>query len=111
MKSANKTQDSPRALVKQGRLNEACDVIDMLSPVQDVHERTEITNNTMMLIQKNLEEEAECDSSWHDVFSQGKPRFAQRLTLAILSLAMLQISGINLITYCQYNISLFFETC
>lgn len=53
----------------------------------------------MSIIETSLLEEAESDSSWSDIFTQGRPRFFQRLCLAILSLAMMQLSGINLITY------------
>lgn len=53
----------------------------------------------MLQIQRALEEEAESNASWSDIFTQGKPRFFQRLVLAVMSLCMLQISGVNLITY------------
>ena len=53
----------------------------------------------MSLIDTALSEEAESNSSWSDIITQGRPRFFQRLVLAILSLAMMQLSGINLITY------------
>lgn len=53
----------------------------------------------MALIENALREEEKSDSSWHNIFTQGKPRFFQRLILAIMALCMLQISGINLITY------------
>jgi len=53
----------------------------------------------MSHIERALEEEAASDASWHDIFTQGRPRFFQRLVLAIISICMLQISGVNLITY------------
>jgi hypothetical protein len=53
----------------------------------------------MAYIETALEEESESDASWRDIFTQGRPRFFQRLVLAIVSLCMLQISGVNLITY------------
>lgn len=56
----------------------------------------------MSHIERALEEEAESSSSWSDIFTQGEPRFFQRLILAIMSLCMLQISGVNLITYYAY---------
>lgn len=56
----------------------------------------------MSLIDTALSEEAESNSSWSDIITQGRPRFFQRLVLAILSLAMMQLSGINLITYYAY---------
>ena len=56
----------------------------------------------MSLIERALEEEAASDATWLDVFTQGKSRFFQRLVLAVLSICMLQISGVNLITYYAY---------
>ncbi|AEO63159.1 uncharacterized protein THITE_2038523 [Thermothielavioides terrestris NRRL 8126] len=97
--------DSPRALIKQGRLKEARDVLDMLSTVEDPVERSEATVSrslqtiAMAIIERNLEEEAARDGSWGQLFTQGRPRFFQRLVLAVVSLCMLQISGVNLITY------------
>lgn len=58
-----------------------------------------LKNITMSHIEKALEEEEESNASWRNIFTQGRPRFFQRMTLAIMSLCMLQISGINLITY------------
>lgn len=91
--------DSPRALIKAGRIDEARDVVDMLSTIEDSQERLEFSNLQMSIIQTNLEEEAEIDSGWKQIFTQEKPRFFQRLVLAIMSMCMLQLSGINLITY------------
>lgn len=91
--------DSPRALIKQGRMNEARDVIDMLSIIEDPVRRSEATTEYMTLIEHALNEEAEVGSKWSDIFTQGRPRFFQRLILAIMTLCMLQLSGINLITY------------
>jgi len=53
----------------------------------------------MSVIETSLIEEAESCSSWRDITTQGRPRFFQRLVLAVLSLSMMQLSGINLITY------------
>jgi len=91
--------DSPRALIKQGRMNEARDVIDILSIIEDPIRRAEATTEHMALIEHALNEEAEVGSKWSDIFTQERPRFFQRLILAIMTLCMLQISGINLITY------------
>ncbi|OQE32016.1 hypothetical protein PENSTE_c001G04509 [Penicillium steckii] len=91
--------DSPRALVKQGRMGEARDVIDMLSLESDAETREDAINFSMSIIETSLLEEAESNSSWGDIFTQGRPRFFQRLCLATMSLAMMQLSGINLITY------------
>ncbi|RDW62489.1 hypothetical protein BP5796_10791 [Coleophoma crateriformis] len=91
--------DSPRALIKQGRIEEAHNVMDMLSFVEDPIERADEINATMSLVERALEEEAESNSGWRDIFTQGRPRFFQRLVLAIFGLCMLQISGVNLITY------------
>ncbi|KAJ9133457.1 General substrate transporter [Pleurostoma richardsiae] len=91
--------DSARALVRKGRIEEARDVVDMLSLTEDPVKRAEETDRTMSHIERALEEEAASDASWHDIFTQGRPRFFQRLVLAIISICMLQISGVNLITY------------
>ncbi|KAJ5281735.1 hypothetical protein N7478_007107 [Penicillium angulare] len=91
--------DSPRALVKQGRIEEARDVIDMLSLEADPSKREDATNVHMSAIETILAEEAESNSSWSDITTQGRPKFFQRLVLAVLSLSMMQLSGINLITY------------
>ncbi|KAI0479387.1 general substrate transporter [Xylariaceae sp. FL0804] len=91
--------ESPRALIRLGRIDEARDVIDMLSLVEDPVLRAEETNLAMSFVKQNLDEEAETNSSWSDIFTQGEPRFFQRLCLATVSLCMLQISGVNLITY------------
>lgn len=105
-----------RALVKQDRVKEARDVIDMLSLEADPVKRAEATVcilltdllrhkliisqiMSMSLIETALLEEAESSSSWSDITTQGRPRFLQRLVLAILPLVMMQLSGINLITY------------
>lgn len=91
--------DSPRALIKMGRLDDARDVLDMLCLEMDPEKRMEEINITMSLVEHALEAEAEGASSWSQMFTQGRPRFFQRLTLATMALCMLQISGINLITY------------
>ncbi|KAI1339974.1 general substrate transporter [Xylariaceae sp. FL0016] len=91
--------ESPRVLIRLGRIEEARDVMDMLSLVEDPILRAEETNLALSFVKQNLDEEAETNSSWGDIFTQGRPRFFQRLTLAVVSLCMLQISGVNLITY------------
>ncbi|KAI0015254.1 general substrate transporter [Xylariomycetidae sp. FL0641] len=91
--------ESPRVLIRLGRLDDARDVIDMLSLNEDPQLRSEETNLAVSFVKQNLEEEAESNSSWGDIFTQGRPRFFQRLVLAVVSLCMLQISGVNLITY------------
>lgn len=114
--------DSPRALVKMGKMREARDVLDMLSLEADQTRRDEETRLMMALVEHALEadeaaqqhhqqqhtptEEREKTNSWwsnnnnnNELLTQGKPRFFQRLVLATMALCMLQISGINLITY------------
>lgn len=91
--------DSPRALIKMGRMDDARDVLDMLCLEIDPEKRVEETNITMSLVEHALEVEAVGSSDWGQVFTQGRPRFFQRLTLATMALCMLQISGVNLITY------------
>lgn len=96
-------------------MEEARDVIDMLSLEPDPVKRendtvgkprrnhevmlTILKSLTMSVIDTSLAEEAESSSSWKDITTQGRPRFFQRLVLAVLSLSMMQLSGINLITY------------
>ena len=97
-------------------MEEARDVIDMLSLEPDPVKRDDATVSdantyvtkeiltalkrlTMSVIDTSLTEEAESSSSWKDITTQGRPRFFQRLVLAVLSLSMMQLSGINLITY------------
>jgi sugar porter (SP) family MFS transporter len=91
--------DSPRVLIHQGRIDEARDVVDMLSVIEDPTRRTAATDEMMALIEHALHEEAETGSKWQDIFKQERPRFFQRLVLAVMAMCMLQISGINLITY------------
>lgn len=105
--------DSPRALVKMGRVSEARDVLDMLSLEADQTRREEEMRAMMALVEHALEaeeaaqqqqDESPNTKSWlggrkDEMFTQGKPRFFQRLVLATMALCMLQISGINLITY------------
>lgn len=108
--------DSPRALVKMGRLREARDVLDMLSLEADQARRDEETRLMMALVEHALEAEVRAQEQqqhdgttkkekggWlklnDDMLTQGRPRFFQRLVLATMALCMLQISGINLITY------------
>lgn len=115
--------DSPRALVKMGRLREARDVLDMLSLEADQARRDEETRLMMALVEHALEAEVQAQEQqrqrqrhdmtiakkkrkggWlglqdSDMLTQGRPRFFQRLVLATMALCMLQISGINLITY------------
>ncbi|CAJ2511448.1 Uu.00g070730.m01.CDS01 [Anthostomella pinea] len=91
--------ESPRVLVRLRRLDDARDVMDMLSVVEDPDLRAEETSLAMSFIKQNLDEEAETETGWGDIFTQGRPRFFQRMVLAVVSLCMLQISGINLITY------------
>ncbi|CAK7197847.1 hypothetical protein SEUCBS139899_000497 [Sporothrix eucalyptigena] len=91
--------DSPRSLIKMGHISEARDVVDMLSLEPDEAKRNENTDVTMAMIELTLEEESVQTGSWKEIFTQGEQRFFQRLVLAIMSLCMLQISGVNLITY------------
>lgn len=85
--------DSPRALVKMGCLKEARDVLDMLSLEDDDTKRSEDIALTMNLVEHALEAETVSSSSWSDVLIQGDQRLFQRMVLAVMSLCMLQISG------------------
>lgn len=94
--------DSPRALIRMGRMEEARDVLDMLSLEADPTRRAEETDMVLSLVEHALEVEVVAErssASWGDIFTQGRPRFFQRLVLGTMALCMLQISGINLITY------------
>ncbi|PSR79063.1 general substrate transporter [Coniella lustricola] len=91
--------DSPRALIKMGCLNEARDVLDMLSLEAEATKRAEDTALLINLVEHALEAESVGSSSLGDILTQGNQRLFQRMILAVMSLCMLQISGINLITY------------
>lgn len=51
------------------------------------------------MIEKNLQEDMQSDSRWQAIFTQGKARYFQRLTLAAFIMSMYQLTGVNLITY------------
>ncbi|GFZ42316.1 hypothetical protein JCM24511_00030 [Saitozyma sp. JCM 24511] len=92
--------ESPRFLVMKNRLAEARDVMDMLSTIEDAQQRKAVVDEKMFAIEHALDEESVAVTrSWTQCFTQGKPRYFQRMVLAIVALCMLQLSGINLITY------------
>ncbi|OAA67233.1 General substrate transporter [Niveomyces insectorum RCEF 264] len=91
--------ESPRLLLKLGKQTEARDVVDMLSLQKDPAKRAADTDTMMAMIEHALEEESSAAGQWQDIFTMGEQRFFQRLVLAVMSLCMLQISGVNLITY------------
>lgn len=51
------------------------------------------------MIEKKLEEDTQSDSGWQAIFTQGKTRFFQRLTLSVFVMSMYQLTGVNIITY------------
>lgn len=51
------------------------------------------------MIEGTLQEELQSTSRWQTIFTQGKPRFFQRLVLSTFVMCMMQLTGINLITY------------
>lgn len=51
------------------------------------------------MIEQTLQEDMQSDSRWQAIFTQGKPRFFQRLVLSAFVMCMYQLTGVNLITY------------
>ncbi|PCH04068.1 Major facilitator superfamily domain, general substrate transporter [Penicillium occitanis (nom. inval.)] len=91
--------ESPRVLIRSGKMAEASDVVDMLSLKEDPDARAMETHIVVSMIEKNLQEDMQSDSRWQAIFTQGKPRYFQRLTLAAFIMCMYQLTGVNLITY------------
>ncbi|KAF3405188.1 Sugar transporter STL1 [Talaromyces pinophilus] len=91
--------ESPRVLIRSGKMAEASDVVDMLSLKEDPDARAMETRIIVSMIEKNLQEDMQSDSRWQAIFTQGKPRYFQRLTLAAFIMCMYQLTGVNLITY------------
>ena len=56
----------------------------------------------MSIIEATRQEELQSDSTWKAIFTQGKPRFFQRLVLSAFVMSMYQLTGVNLITYYVY---------
>ena len=84
----------------QGKHSEAKDVLDMLSTTENPQERTRQALERYQLIAHVLaEEESQGSHHWSDIFRQGPQKIFQRTVLGIIGLCMLQLSGINLITY------------
>lgn len=87
--------DSPRALVRKGQIDDARDVLDMLSRETDPERREESVRETLAMIETSLNEELAIATGWTDVLSQGPSRNRQRLILAVAALCSLQITGIK----------------
>lgn len=91
--------ESPRWLMKRGNQKEARRVFSALYDLPPNHN---IINEQIMEIHQAIELEKSTnpnESFFSKVFSQGKTRNFQRLSLAFWSQILQQICGINLITY------------
>ncbi|RJE25596.1 sugar transporter [Aspergillus sclerotialis] len=91
--------ESPRVLMRNGKVAEASDVVDMLSLEEDPAARSLETRVVVSMIEKTLQEDMQSNSTWQAIFTQGKPRFFQRLVLSAFVMSMYQLTGVNLITY------------
>ncbi|GLA20963.1 hypothetical protein AnigIFM62618_009937 [Aspergillus niger] len=91
--------ESPRVLMRDGKVDEARDVVDMLSLEEDPATRAAEVCTVVSLIENALQEDSQSDSKWQAIFTQGRPRFFQRLVLSAFVMCMYQLTGVNLITY------------
>ncbi|KAI2865699.1 hypothetical protein CBS63078_8346 [Aspergillus niger] len=91
--------ESPRVLMRNGKVDEARDVVDMLSLEEDPATRAAEVCTVVSLIENALQEDSQSDSKWQAIFTQGRPRFFQRLVLSAFVMCMYQLTGVNLITY------------
>ncbi|KAJ5554719.1 hypothetical protein N7535_007165 [Penicillium sp. DV-2018c] len=85
--------ESPRWLIKTGRVEEGRKV---LAALLDVDEDSDIINNNVLSIETSL---AQCSGSWTKLFKNGEQRLFHRAYLAATGQMFQQMCGVNLITY------------
>ncbi|KAJ5758965.1 hypothetical protein N7520_006121 [Penicillium odoratum] len=86
--------ESPRWLIKEGRVEEAREVLQALL---DVDHDSEIITNQIYDIETSLAKAG--SSSWRDMFTMGEQRLFHRAYLAATGQMFQQMCGVNLITY------------
>ncbi|KAJ5247632.1 hypothetical protein N7468_002615 [Penicillium chermesinum] len=91
--------ESPRWLIKNGRIEEARVV---LAALMDVEEYSETITNDIYDIQTSLAKAG--SGSWRDMFTMGEQRLFHRAYLAATGQMFQQMCGVNLITYYALNI-------
>lgn len=88
--------ESPRWLIKQNRLQEACEVF---SCFEDTAVDDPVINAHVNEIYQSIEEDDKGKGNFLQIFTFGKEKHFHRAMLAIANQAAQQLTGINLITY------------
>ncbi|KAJ6095410.1 hypothetical protein N7486_006156 [Penicillium sp. IBT 16267x] len=86
--------ESPRWLIKEGRVEEAREVLQALLNVEP---DAEVITNTIYEIETSLAKAG--SASWRDMFTMGEQRLFHRAYLAATGQMFQQMCGVNLITY------------